>query len=101
MKKAIAIDFDGCICTDAYPKIGKPRWEIIERAISEQKQGAGLILWTCREGAMLQEAIQACAEWGLIFDEINDSLQEWKIAYGTNPRKIGASEYWDDRAIKV
>ena len=24
MRKAIAIDFDGCICTDAFPFIGKP-----------------------------------------------------------------------------
>ena len=24
MRKAIAIDFDGCLCTDAYPEIGEP-----------------------------------------------------------------------------
>ena len=24
MRKAIAIDFDGCLCTDAYPEIVRP-----------------------------------------------------------------------------
>ena len=24
MQKAIAIDFDGCLCTNEYPNIGKP-----------------------------------------------------------------------------
>ena len=32
MRKAIAIDFDGCLCTDAYPEIGEPNWPVIRRA---------------------------------------------------------------------
>lgn len=41
LRKAIAIDFDGCLCTDAYPKIGEPNWPVIYRAKAEQKGGAG------------------------------------------------------------
>lgn len=71
----------------------KPDWN--------KKNGAGLILWTCREGELLSNAIKACAEWGLRFDAVNDSLPEWKEYFGSNCRKIGADEYWDDKAIPV
>lgn len=101
MKKAIAIDFDGCLCSDAYPDIGAPNWDVIIKAASEQKAGAGLILWTCREGKLLQAALEACGRWGLCFDTINESLPEWVEAFGSKPRKVGATEYWDDRAVRL
>lgn len=101
MRKAIAIDFDGCLCTDAFPAIGEPNWPVIKRAQAEQRAGAGLILWTCREGQILQDAIVACESWGLTFDSVNESLPDWIEAFGTQPRKVGASEYWDDRAVQM
>lgn len=100
MRKAIAIDFDGCLCEDAYPEIGAPHWGVILRALAEQEKGAGLILWTCREGDMLLEAIAACERWGLHFDAVNESLPEWIDAFGNDTRKVGATEYWDDRAVR-
>lgn len=100
-KKAIAIDFDGCLCSNAYPEIGAPHWDVIAKAKLEQKNGAGLILWTCRKERLLQEAIEACSIWGLEFDAVNDSLPEWIKEYGNSPRKVGATEYWDDRAVPV
>lgn len=99
MRKVIAIDFDGCLCTNAYPGIGKPNWRVIAEAIIRQKSGAALILWTCREGELLQAAVDACRKWGLQFDAVNESLPEWAAAFGTSPRKVGASEYWDDKAV--
>lgn len=101
MRKAIAIDFDGCLCTDAFPAIGEPNWPVIKRAQAEQRAGAGLILWTCREGQILQDAIAACEDWGLTFDAVNESLPDWIDAFKTRPRKVGASEYWDDKAVKM
>ena len=101
LRKAIAIDFDGCLCNYAFPEIGAPHWDVIGRAKKEQQNGAGLILWTCREGDLLQEAIDACIMWGLEFDAVNESLPEWIEAYGNAPRKIGASEYWDDHAVRM
>lgn len=35
MRKAIAIEFDGCLCTNAYPEIGEPNWPVIKRAQAE------------------------------------------------------------------
>ena len=40
MRKAIAIEFDGCLCTNAYPEIGEPNWPVIKRAQAEQRAGA-------------------------------------------------------------
>lgn len=101
MRKAIAIDFDGCLCTNEYPAIGQPNWPVINKAKEEQQAGAGLILWTCREGQLLRDAVDACVTWGLHFDTVNESLDDWIRAYGTAPRKVGASEYWDDQAITI
>lgn len=101
MRKAIAIDFDGCLCTNAYPEIGEPIWPVIRRAKAEQEAGAGLILWTCREGQLLLDAIDACEGWGLSFNTVNESLPDWIEAFGTKPRKVGASEYWDDKAVRL
>lgn len=101
MKKAIAIDFDGCLCVNVYPKIGHPNWPVIVAAQEEQAAGAGLILWTCREGKLLDDALQACAGWGLHFDAVNESLPEWLAEWKNAPRKVGATEYWDDRAVVV
>ena len=101
MRKVIAIDFDGCLCSSAYPNIGKPHREVIEEALAEKANGTALILWTCREGQQLQEAVEACKRWGLSFDAVNDNLPEQVSAFGSNPRKIGADEYWDDRAVHI
>jgi len=101
MRKAIAIDFDGCLCTNEYPAIGQPNWAVINRAKAEQRRGAGLILWTCREGDLLEAAVDACWDWGLAFDAINESLPDWIKEFQTTPRKVGASEYWDDKAVQM
>lgn len=101
--RVIAVDFDGTICTIApFPEIGEPNWEVIHtlKALQEA-EGAKLILWTCRTNEALKMAVDACREWGLTFDAINESLPEWRERWGNDPRKIGASEYWDDRAVTV
>ena len=54
---------------------------------------------TCRAGKELDAAIAACKEWGLNFDAVNQSLPEWIEAWGSDSRKVGADEYWDDKAV--
>lgn len=92
---------EAALLEQGYPDIGAPNWEIIVAAAAEQIAGAGLILWTCREGELLENALEACARWGLHFDAVNDSLPSWKKFYGNDTRKVGATEYWDDKAYRV
>ncbi len=101
LQKVIALDFDGTLCERAWPSIGAPKWPIIRAALEEQRQGALLILWTTREGEALDEALTWCKDVGLNLDGVNTSAQSWKDAYQNDPRKIGATEYWGDRAVDV
>ena len=97
----IAIDFDGVLCTDEAPEIGKPNLEVIQEARTLREKGACLILWTCRCGSELEAAVEACRSWGLEFDAINANPQFRIDLHGGDPRKIGADEYWDDHAVYV
>lgn len=99
MRKVIAVDFDGTLFENAWPGIGAPRVNVIAAVLREQQNGAALILWTCRTGEALRAALKACEAQGLHFDAVNDSLPEWKESFAGDPRKIGATEYWDDRAV--
>ena len=97
----IAIDFDGVLCTDEYPEIGAPNWLVIREAAALRKSGACLILWTCREGQRLQEAVDACKGWGLEFDAVNENPPFFQSLWQNDCRKVGADEYWDDRSVYV
>ena len=99
VKKVIAIDFDGTLFENKWPEIGMPIAPTINRAKNEKANGAVLILWTCREGEKLAEALDACKAVGLEFDYVNENADELKAAFGTDPRKIAATEYWDDKNV--
>ena len=114
MNKIIAIDFDNTLFKTTwhaassvlYPfqrnlrYILEPIWGVIERAKEEQRNGAKLILWTCRCGKYLDEAVEACRLVGLIFDAVNKNLPESIEEFdGTDSRKVFAHEYWDDLAV--
>jgi len=94
----IAVDFDGVLCEDQWPQIGPEKKDIIELAKYRKQAGAALILWTCRCGEQLDEAVAWCRERGLEFDAVNENLPERVAFYGTESRKISADEYWDDKA---
>lgn len=100
-RRAIAIDFDGCLCKNMWPNIGLPNFDAINAAIRAKQEGAALILWTCRVGEKLENAIQFCKNYGLEFDAVNDNLPERVALYDANPRKVNADEYWDDLSVFV
>lgn len=100
-RKVIAVDFDDTLFTNNWPGVGEPIWPTIERAKAEQAKGSAIILWTCRIGESLDAAVDACKGVGLIPDAVNETLPEWLEEWVDDPRKIGATEYWDDRAVNV
>ncbi|MCR4664552.1 MAG: hypothetical protein K5660_04210 [Paludibacteraceae bacterium] len=102
----IAIDFDGTIVTHAYPAIGKPIPFAIESLkMLQQVDHHQLILWSCREGALLQEAVDYCHERGLDFYAVNSNypeeqqLNEDMPREVSSPRKLTADLFIDDRNL--
>ena len=94
----IAVDFDGTLAVTDYPKIIKPINRVIHFCKTQQKLGATLILWTCRHGEALDEAVKWCKKQGLEFDYINENPPE-KIAVYGDSRKVYADMYLDDHNI--
>ena len=69
----LAIDFDGTIVEHRYPEIGRERPFAIRTLLQLQKEHHILILWTVREGKLLQDAIDFCRERGLEFYAVNSN----------------------------
>ena len=81
----IAVDFDGTIVT-------------LKMLIKDRHK---LILWTVREGQLLDDAVNWCRERGVEFYAINRDYPE--ETFENNPhfsRKLNSIDYWiDDRNI--
>jgi len=94
----IAIDFDGTIVEDAYPKVGKPMIFAIETIKRLQDNGHRLILWTYRNGRKLDEAVDFCKKNGIEFYAVNKNYPE-EIFDSKISRKIHADLFIDDRNV--
>lgn len=95
--KIIAVDFDGTLCENKWPEIGEANEELIWYLRTRQAAGDKIILWTCRVGDLLQQAVHFCYDQGLIFDAVNENLPETIEWMKGDSRKIFAHEYIDDR----
>lgn len=96
-----AVDFDGTLCENKYPEIGEPKEKIINFCIRAREEGHKLILWTCRGGERLQEAIKWCNERGVFFHAVNENLPDEVVKWNNDPRKVGATYFIDDRNISI
>lgn len=97
----IAVDFDGTIVEHRYPEIGEERPFAIDTLKMLIKDRHKLILWTVREGQLLEDAVNWCRERGVEFYAINRDYPE--ETFENNPhfsRKLNSIDYWiDDRNI--
>lgn len=96
--KIIAIDFDGTIVEHAYPKIGKEMMFAFATIKALAEKGHRLILWTYREGELLEEAVKYCEANGVTFYAVNESYpgERNEKEY---PRKLNADLFIDDRNV--
>ena len=94
----IAVDFDGTLCDECFPNIGEPNLPLIYALLEQKRLGIKLILWTCRCGDRLSEAVEWCKLQGLTFDAVNENLPEIIDLYGSDSRKITADLYIDDKS---
>ena len=101
INKIIAVDFDGTLCESNWPGIGLAKKNVIRALKREIAGGAKVILWTCREGVQLMDAIKWSVDEGIVFDAVNDNLPENKEYFGNDSRKVYATEYWDDKGVEI
>jgi hypothetical protein len=94
----IAVDFDGTLCENQWPKIGAPNVRLIRHLKKMKSDGHKIVLWTCRTGSHLDEAIHWCKNQGLIFDKVNDNVDEVQDIFPNRGSKIYADVYIDDKA---
>ncbi len=96
----IAVDFDGTIVEHRYPEIGEERpfaTETLKMLIRDRHQ---LILWSVREGKLLDDAVEWCRQRGVEFWAINrDYPEETTDNNQSFSRKIKADLFIDDRNI--
>jgi len=94
----IAVDFDGTIVEHDYPKIGKPIPFALDVLKKLQKEGRHtLLLWTVREGSLLDEAVNYCSKNGVEFYAVNRNYPEEEA--GDTSRKLVADVFIDDKNI--
>ncbi|RXQ91514.1 hydrolase [Ancylomarina salipaludis] len=91
----IAVDFDGTIVEQKYPKLGKEIPFATSTLKMLQEKGHQLILWTYRSGKKLDDAIEFCRSKGLEFYAVNKNYPE-EVFESHISRKIKADMYIDD-----
>lgn len=95
-----AVDFDGTIVEDRFPQIGKLIPFALESLRKLQSQGHTIILWTCRTGKDLEDALKLLKENNFTPDAVNDhSIQMKELYPDSRPKKIYADIYIDDHDV--
>ncbi len=96
----IAVDFDGTIVEDKYPAIGNEipfATETLKMLIRDHHR---LILWSVREGQLLEDAVNWCRERGVEFWAVNKDYPEETTENNQHfSRKLKADLFIDDRNI--
>lgn len=91
----IAVDYDGTLEVG-----GKLNDALIARLKAQQMRGACVILWTCRDGTRLAEAIKRLKGAGFVPNLVNQNHPSAIRMLGHDPRKVYADIYIDDKASR-
>ena len=96
----IAVDFDGTIVRHRYPDIGEEipfATQTLKMLIEERHK---LILWSVREGKLLDDAVEWCRERGVEFYAVNRDFPEEDITKNQHfSRKLKVDVWIDDRNV--
>lgn len=96
----IAVDFDGTIVEHKYPAIGEEipfATDTLKMLIKDRHK---LILWSVREGKLLEEAVEWCRKRGVEFYAVNRDYPEETMQNNNHfSRKLKADYFIDDRNI--
>ena len=96
----IAVDFDGTIVEHRYPAIGEERPFAVETLKMLIRDHHKLILWSVREGELLDKAVEWCRARGVEFYAVNRDYPEEDPRHNQHfSRKLKADYFIDDRNI--
>ncbi|MCD8266921.1 MAG: hypothetical protein LUC33_07195 [Prevotellaceae bacterium] len=96
----IAVDFDGTIVREAYPEIGREIPFAVDTLRRLAEEGHHLLLWTVREGELLEEAVDWCRKRGLEFYAVNSNFPgEQPDESRHYSRKLRVDLFIDDRNL--
>lgn len=95
----IAVDFDGTIVSHRYPEIGREMPFAVDTLKMLTREGHRLILWSVREGHLLDEAVAWCRERGLEFYAVNKDYPEEERSHDNFSRKLKVDLFIDDRNV--
>lgn len=98
-KMRIAVDFDGTIVEHKYPDIGAEIPFAIKTLKMLQEEGYQLILWTVREGCLLDKAVDYCHKKGLDFYAVNANYPGERSDCKNYSRKIKADLLIDNISL--
>ena len=97
----IAVDFDGTIVEHEYPEIGEERpfaTEVLKMLMADRHK---LVLWTMRDGKLLDDAVKWCADRGVEFYAVNSDISPL-FPEERDPNlscKLHADVFIDDRNV--
>ena len=97
--KTIAVDFDGTVVEHAYPQIGEEMLFAFATLRRLQEKGHKLILWSIREGDLLQAAVDHCRRNGVEFYAVNANFPGEVLEPGFSARKVNVDIFIDDRNV--
>jgi len=96
----IAVDFDGTIVRHRYPEIGSEVPFATQTLKMLIKDGHKLILWSVREGQLLEDAVEWCRQRGVEFYAVNKDYPEEDTEKNRHySRKLKADLWIDDRNV--
>lgn len=96
----LAVDFDGTIVEHRYPQIGPEIPFAIDTLKMLIRDHHKIILWTVREGELLDEAVNWCRERGVEFYAVNRDYPEETTNNNQHfSRKIKVDYFIDDRNL--
>lgn len=96
----IAVDFDGTIVRSDYPVILGEQPYAGESLRKLHERGHKIIIWTCRTGDKLLDAVNWLLEHNIPFSRVNDHDPENAAKYGGRAgKKVYAHCYIDDKNI--
>ena len=92
----VAVDYDGTL--EVGGKVNEP---LVQMLRNYRQRGAVIILWTCREGKRLRDALQKLSRSGFRPDYVNCNAPQAIARMGHDSRKVYADLYIDDKNMLI